>query len=316
MKKKSKVKGQVSVHAQQTVSEAFGAILRHNYGHLPAWEDAARSWDDIEGVHQLRVAFRRMRSALRVFRSAVPRPVTAGWAEEMRGLANQLGPARDLDVFIEEGLQTITRQLPLAGWEKLAALAQQRREVAYETVRAMLDSQRYASFKTNLDTWLDQQGWLTEELSDKHRERLDANVIPFARQLLDKQERRVLATGSHTDQESAQAMHQLRIECKKLRYAAEFFDPLFKEMEDFTEHLKGLQDLLGVMHDVTVMHHLLENLLAGEHDPEVLQYAGGLVGWRTRQYYEIKNSFDERWEQFVNTLHPWWGKAALLQTDI
>jgi CHAD domain-containing protein len=316
MKKKSKAKGQAPVHAQQTVSEAFGAILRHNYELLPVWEDAARSWDDIEGVHQLRVAFRRMRSALRVFRSAVPRPVTADWADGMRWLADQLGPARDLDVFIEEGLNAIARQLPLAGREKLLALAQQRRKVAYETVRAMLDSQRYAGFKENFSTWLENQGWLTEELTDRHRKRLEANVVPFARQLLDKQERRVLATGSHTDQESAEAMHQLRIECKKLRYATEFFGPLFKGMEDFTEHLKSLQDLLGIMHDVAVMHQLLENLLAGEHDPEVLQYAGGLVGWRTRQYYDIKNSFDERWEQLVNTRHPWWGKAALLQADI
>ena len=313
MKKKSS-KGQTPVHGRQTVSEAFGAILRHNYKHLLAWEGAARSGDDIEGVHQLRVAFRRMRSALRVFRSAVPRPVTVRWADAMRELANQSGPARDLDVFIDEGLNAIADQLPLPGREKLLALAWQRREGAYAAVRVLLDSDRYTSFKEHFSVWLDDQGWLTGELNDQQRDRLESNVVPFARQRLDKQERRVLAVGSHVDQASAQAMHQLRIECKKLRYAAEFFTPLFERMEDFINHLKGLQDLLGVMHDVTIMHHLLEELLAGEQDPEVLQYAGGLVGWRSHQYYEIKNSFDERWEQFVSTKHPWWRKAALDQT--
>jgi CHAD domain-containing protein len=108
------------------------------------------------------------------------------------------------------------------------------------------------------------------------------------------------------DRDVAEEMHQLRIQCKKLRYAAEFFTPLFDGMENFIGHMKGLQDLLGIMNDVAVMQHLLEDLLADTRDPEVLQYAGGLVGWRTRQYHEIKDSFDERWEELLNAKHPWW----------
>jgi CHAD domain-containing protein len=300
-----KTKGPTPIHTQQTVSEAFGAILLHNFNYLSAWEEEARSWTDIEGVHQMRVAFRRMRSALRVFRSAIPHPVTAHWADEMRWLANQLGPARDLDVFIAEGLELMAEKIPLPGQEKLAALAQQHRAQAYENVRLMLDSDRYACFKQDFNTWLETQAWLEGGLQDKHRRRLASNVVPFARKLLDKQERQVQAAGGHVNQDSAQEMHQLRIECKKLRYAAEFFNSLFKGMDGFISHLKRLQDLLGVMHDVAVMHHLLEELLAGQSDPELLQYAGGLVGWRTRQYYEIKDSCNDRWEEFVGAKHPW-----------
>ncbi|MFO1428691.1 MAG: CHAD domain-containing protein [Candidatus Competibacteraceae bacterium] len=311
MKKKAKSKVKVLLHTGQTVSEAFAAILKHNHEHLLAWETAARSWDDIEGVHQVRVALRRLRSALRVFRSAIPRAVTDPWADEMRWLANQLGPARDMDVFIDEGMDAVADKLALPGREKLLLLAQGRRVRAYETVLAMLDSERYADFKKRLGAWLETQGWLAVELSDKERGRLEGNIIPFARQVLDKQERAVLATGSHVDQESAQEMHRLRIECKKLRYAAEFFNPLFKTMEEFIAHLKSLQDLLGIMHDVAVMHDLLEDLLKGETDPQVFQYAGGLVGWRTRQYYDIKDNFDARWDEFVDARHPWWAKSAV-----
>ena len=100
-------------------------------------------------------------------------------------------------------------------------------------------------------------------------------------------------------------MHLLRIACKRLRYAAEFFRPLFADMDAFIGHLKQRQDLLGVMNDVAVMHHLLETLWAGESDPETLQYAGALVGWRTRQYYEIKNSFNDRWAEFIEADQPW-----------
>src|SRR5512143_3286624 len=281
MKKKAKSKVKVSIHAGQTVSETFAAILKHNHEHLLEWESTARSWDDIEGVHQVRVALRRLRSALRVFRAAIPRAVTDPWADEMRWLANQLGPARDLDVFLDEGMDAVADKLALPGREKLLLLAQGRRLGAYQTVLTMLDSERYAGFKERLGAWLETQGWLTAELSDKERGRLEGNIVSFARQVLDKQERAVLATGSHVDQESPKEMHQLRIECKKLRYAAEFFNSLFKTMEEFIAHLKSLQDLLGIMHDVAVMHDLLEDLLKGETDPPVFQYAGGLVGWRT-----------------------------------
>ena len=304
---KSKAKNLAPVTVQQTVSDAFRDVLTHNLGLLAAWEEAARIGDDIEGVHQLRVAFRRLRSALRVFRAAVPRAATQAWADEMRWLANQLGPARDLDVFIDEGLHALSGKLPLPGEEKLAELTQRHREQAYQPVREMLASNRYGAFKQNFSGWLETEGWLNEELTDQHRQRLEKPVVPFARRLLTRQRRKVVATGEEIDQNVPEQMHLLRIACKRLRYAAEFFRPLFEDMDVFIDHLKQLQDLLGVMNDVAVMHQLLETLLTGETDPETLQYAGALVGWRTRQYYEIKNSFNERWAEFIEAEQPWRG---------
>lgn len=309
MKKKPKVKGYAPVHSGQTVAEAFGAILLHNLEHLLAWEDAARSWDDIEGVHQARVALRRLRSALRVFRAAVPRSATDSWSAEMRWLAEQLGPARDMDVFIDEGLEAVAGRLPLPGGDRLLVLARRRREDAYRIAQAMLSGERYGAFKERFRVWLQNRSWLEAEPSERRRRRLESDIATFARQALDKQDRRVLTTGAHVERESAQAMHQLRIECKKLRYAAEFFTPLFKGMDEFIGHLKALQDLLGIMHDVAVMHHLLDDLLAGEHDPAALQYAGALIGWRTRQSYDIEDSFDDRWDQFAAARRPWWRHA-------
>jgi len=307
-----KPKKPIPLHADQTVGDAFRTVLRHNFDFLPQWEDAARSWDDIEGVHQIRVSFRRMRSALSIFRAAVPQEATAEWAEEMRWLGNQLGMARDLDVFIDEGLGAIRGKLPLAGEEQMMALAERHRAAAYETVRAMLDGTRYARFKGEFPQWLADEAWLTEELKDKHRKRLKSPVVPFSRKLLDAQERQVLSTGSHVNPGAAEEMHRLRIRCKKLRYAAEFFTPIFAGMDAFIGHMKGLQDLLGVMNDVSVMTHLLDTLLEGETDVGVLQYAGGLVGWRTRQFHEIRDSFDARWKEFVEAKHPWWTKSAVI----
>jgi CHAD domain-containing protein len=140
-------------------------------------------------------------------------------------------------------------------------------------------------------------------------------MIPFSRKLMDKQERKVLAAGSHVDRYNAEEMHSLRIECKKLRYAAEFFRPLFRGMDDFIAQMKGLQDLLGLMNDVAVMRQLLDSLLADESDHEILVYAGGLVGWRTCDYHHMLNRFDVYWEEFLDAKHPWWKKSALVQAD-
>ncbi len=308
----AKTKKPLSVYSQQSVSEVFQTILRHNFSYMEEWEEAANSWDDIEGVHQVRVSFRRMRSALKAFRPAVPREVSGHWAEEMRWCANQLGLARDMDVFIDEGLGVMVGLLPLPGEEEMAALARHHRAIAYENVRVMMHSDRYADFKKGFSAWLDSQGWLNEELTNKQRDRVESNIILFARKILDKQERQVLGAGTHVDRESAESMHQLRIECKELRYITEFFSPIFSGMDEFVVRMKGLQNLLWVLNDVNVMQQLLEILFTEEQDLKALQYAGGLVGWRTRQYHEIKNTFDEHWDEFVSAKHPWWRKSAII----
>lgn len=311
MPQKSKTPAPIA--AELNVSEAFAVVMDHNYRYLMEWEDTAKSWDDIEGVHQFRVTIRRMRSALSLFRGAIPKQVSKHWADEMRWLASELGLARDLDVFISEGL-CHTARLPLDGAGRLKELAEKRRAKAYEEqVRAMLEGERYQRFKEAFPDWYEHRRWEEVKSKKKHRDNLEMKVTPFARSLLDKQERRVLSAGSHVDRDNPTEMHRLRIECKKLRYAAEFFRPIFAGMDTFMSHMKGLQDLLGLMNDVAVMQGLLDELLAHENDHEALVYAGGLVGWRTCDFYHMLDRFDGYWEEFTEAKHPWWKKAATLE---
>lgn len=306
-----KAKKHVHLGVELGVSDAIRTILKHNLIYLAGWEKAARSPEDIEGVHQTRVAFRRMRSALTIFRQVIPKKVSAGWAKEMRELAGRLGAARDLDVFIDEALGSIRGKLPLPGAEKLEALAIKHRDAAYEDVCVMLDGDSYKRFKTEFGQWVDTRGWEQASLKEKQRNLLDGDLLSFARKVLDRQERKVLEAGAHVDKHAAEEMHRLRIECKKLRYAAEFFLPLFPGMDEFIGHMKGLQDLLGVMNDVAVTRHLLDQILEREADTQVLEYAGGIVGWRTCYYHELLYSFERRWDEFVEAKHPWWKKSAL-----
>ena len=225
-------------------------------------------------------------------------------------MAGELGLARDLDVFIDEGLGAVRGILPLPGEKRMLALAEHHRELAYQSVNAMLDSDRYKRFKVEFPDWVTNRAWEEVATRQKQWNRMFSDVVPFARNLLDRLERSVLEAGSHVDKDDPEQMHQLRIECKKLRYGSEFFMPVIKGLDEFIGHMKGLQDLLGVMNDVAVMKHILERLLQGESDPEVLQYAGGLVGWRTRQFHELLASFDECWNEFTHAKHPWWTKHA------
>jgi len=310
----TKSKTPAPVTANQSVSDAFATILRHNFEYLLQWEEAARSWDDIEGVHQFRVTLRRMRSALSLFRNAIPKASRKHWSKEMRWAAGELGLARDLDVFISEGLSTAATKMPLSGCERLLQLAEERRAQAYEQqVRSMLDSDRYRQFKKGFANWSGKKQWESGKTGKKQAKYLSMNMVPFSRKLMDKQERRVLTAGSHVNQHAPEEMHRLRIECKKLRYAAEFFRPLFLGMDTFISHMRGLQDLLGLMNDVAVMQQLLDELLADKADHELLVYAGGLIGWRTCDYHHMLNRFDSYWEEFIEAKHPWWKKSALVK---
>ncbi|MBF0437846.1 MAG: CHAD domain-containing protein [Magnetococcales bacterium] len=304
---KSKSKG-VSLKETDSTGDAFGLIMRYNFNILLEWAPIAHEGKDIEGVHQARVVLRRMRSALGLFRKAIPREVTDSWGVEMQWTATTMGAARDLDVFISEGLQAMAGKIPLeSGEKKLMALSTERRDEAYTQVRTMLDGERYQAFTTAFPKWLDEKGWLQADMPEAIRKKINKSILQYATMILSKRTQSTLLYGEKMGSMSSTELHELRIECKKLRYAIEFFQPLFpgKEMLNFSLHLKGLQDLLGVMNDVSVMPGLLEKILQGSTDLETLQYAGALIGWRARQYEEVRGQLDGRWQEFASTPHPW-----------
>ncbi len=309
-----KAKKHAHIESPWNVSKSVQAVLQHNLKYLQEWENAARSWEDIEGVHQTRVSFRRMRSALNIFRLVIPREVSSEWSASMGELAGRLGPARDLDVFIDEALGSIGDKLNLPGKDRLCEEVRQARANAYRDVVEMLDSDEYARFKNDFGKWCETRAWEQADLKKKQRRLLEGGTMAFARKVLDRQERRVLEAGAHVDKYDAEAMHKLRIECKKLRYAAEFFFPVFPGMDEFIGHMKSLQDLLGVMNDVAVMRQLLDKVLWGVSDPEARQYAGGIIGWRTCYYHELLYGFERRWDEFVEAKHPWWKKSPADQS--
>jgi CHAD domain-containing protein len=289
----------IRLTSKMPVSAALGEILRSSFDEMARWESKARSWDDIEGVHQMRVNCRRMRAALRSFRSAVPNAVSVSWTDELGWLAGQLADARDLDVFITEALTPVADQLSLPGRDHLLSLAEQRRTAAYDAVRATLDSDRYGRFKQDFPAWFKARDWEQADLSEKQRKNLDTKIDKYARKLLYRLDSKVLESGAGLDRTDAEQMHRLRIECKKLRYAAEFFAPIIPDLDAYIRHLKQLQDVLGTLNDVSVTCRLLKELLAGQSDPDAFGYACEMVAGRTREACRLLASFEKRWQAFA-----------------
>ena len=302
--RRPKISKDAPITTKQTVEEAFQTIMQVNFDHLHAWEPVAYEGKDTHGVRKVRVSLRRMRSALPIFRAAFPRAVTDPWARELKWAATQLGTARDLDVLIHERLSA---QEDDRGKEKLAAIAKQTRDEAYTQVRAMLDSKRYASIKRKFSDWFKNKAW-RDDLSSKDRRLLKKNIVPFAAKALNKCERRVLKAGSNIKSRSDEELHRLRIQCKKLRYAAEFFTPLFERerMRNYINRLKELQNMLGMMHDIAVIKEdIVGPLLAPVKDKEAKRYAERFMTEQRGQYSDVQKSLFRRWKDFVSTSAPW-----------
>ncbi len=296
----------ISIEGGQTVENAFEQVLRSNLTSAQAWEPVALAGDDIEGVHQMRVCIRRMRSALTVFRAAIPRKVTGSFAKEMRWAAKALDRARDLDVYITETLSSKGKKQE----KKLGKIARKHRENAYRQVVRFIQGRRYAKLCRVFSDWLQARKW-REVLTDEQRKGLDEDITPYASRVLEAHRAKILEDGDNIEQLDSDALHQLRIDCKKLRYATEFFAPLYgSRMKAFTAHLKGLQDLFGTLHDTSVMTGLQKDLLKGQKDKELARYTRKLERQRNKEAIGLLKDTKKRWHAFSRAERPWLNAEA------
>ncbi|QQS55382.1 MAG: CHAD domain-containing protein [Candidatus Competibacteraceae bacterium] len=292
----------LSLAADTTSEEAFiaivGACLVHAEANRPAVLD-----DQVEGVHQMRVAFRRLRSGLKIFRPLIPREASAELVTDIRWLNGFLGPARDWDVFLEEGMAPMFARFPRKrGLRLLRARAETLRWSHHRSLRAALEEPRYPLLLQRFASWLDHRAW-RENLTDSRRERLDGPVLKFATPLLEDDDRRVLKRGEDFVRLVAGERHALRIRIKELRYALDFFASLYPvaPVKPFLGALAKLQDDLGVMNDIAVTRRLLD-----EARLSTVSAARQVIdGWYGCRLDVHEYQFVESWRRFVECERPW-----------
>ncbi|MEQ8345133.1 MAG: CHAD domain-containing protein [Sneathiellaceae bacterium] len=307
-----KAKG-IALAPQMTTQEAFVAVAGTCLAQAEANEAAARDGRDPEGVHQLRVACRRLRSAFSLFRPVLP-PAQAALAAEIKWFAGELGAARDWDVFLAETLAPLRQALPgEPDLEALQAAGERCRRAGYDRVRAAIDSPRYTAVKLELRRWLADPDWHRSLEADAAR-LLFSPVVDLADLLLERRAKAVRKLGSRLATLSLPQLHELRIRGKKLRYATEFFASLYpgKKAKAYSGALARLQDVLGVLNDSVMAHDLLQRAAAADGMANATFHArvdGLVTGWCAAQSQARLGSLAAQWKAFSRRgrfwhLHP------------
>ncbi len=292
-----------------SVSAAFQAVVSACLAHLQANERGLLEGDDPEYLQQARVALRRLRAAFSVFSRAFPRAGFEAVFAELRWLGSNLGPARDWDVFAIETLPALQAALPGdAGLHALLERTAERRTAADAAARAAVASRRYTTTLLSLIALFYSRPWeaLADEAAAQDRAR---PLRAFAAAVLARRHRKVTKRGRDLAGLDAAALHALRIDIKKARYAAEFFSTLYDAgpVSDLTGALAHLQSLLGGLNDAATVERLCEQVRPGPERPDgALVEAIGLVrGWAVATARSHLERLPAAWEAFRDVKKFW-----------
>lgn len=246
--------------------EAARRIVAACLAHAQANEAGVLESADIEFVHQLRVAFRRLRSALRLFRDALPPGDGAAFDEDLAWVAAILGRCRDWDVFVAETLPPLVAAHDDAKTGRaLLARARARGREARRAAREAIASQRYGLAMIRLARWVSAPAEPAEGAE---------SLKDFASRHLRKGARRVAAGSAGFPTLDAAGRHRLRILVKRQRYAVEFLGSLFRT-QAVRRHVRSLsrvQDALGLANDCA---NALAHVRELSPTPAFLEFARG-----------------------------------------
>ncbi len=282
------------------MSEAGRKILRLHFEEMLAEEAATLAGEDPEGLHDMRVATRRQRAALRIVQPHLRRNSVRLVRDGLRTLGGVLGAVRDLDVLLAAA-DAHRSTLPAEEARALQALVDswaRRRDVARAQMLAHLNGQVYADFKEGFSRFLGTPGFgvRTRTPDLVPHPVLVAHVVPAE---IWGHYAVVCAFGTVLPWASVEMLHALRIEGKRLRYLLEFFREVLDPcVEEAIEAVVALQDHLGELQDAVVTIGLVRDFLAGPEaaaSPEAATVAGRYLESRLARVEELRRSVDRPW---------------------
>lgn len=252
---------------------------------------------DTEFLHDFRVALRRTRSVISLFKDVLPPDVVARFRADLKTIAQWTNDLRDLDVYLlaEPIYQAMLPDFMQADMAPLYTYLRQKRKKALRTAVAALHSPAYRQIMADWETFL----------HTPDRNAHTSPILPLAQQRIYKRYRRIIKQGQKiliTGNEAE--MHALRIECKKLRYLLEFFTTLFpaEEMALLIGQLKTLQSNLGDINDLHVQEAYLLRLAEELPLPQsraALLAVGALVAHLHQQREQARDKFSTAFTQFA-----------------
>ncbi len=249
-----------------SLGDAIGLVIGHLADVMLHWAPAVPGAETDEPVHQMRVAVRRLRSALAIFRRVCAGNSFRDLGGELKALAALLGAARDWDVFLMGAGAAVHKAFPadkpVSG---LLAAAGRKRAAAYQALGTYLASDAWYRLGLTLAVLPTARPWL-EAIDEPMAAAMEAQAAAFAAAALRRRYRRVVAAGVDFDTLSADGLHDVRKAAKQLRYASEFFVPLFgsKQVRRFVDKLVDLQEALGAVNDGAVAAEKMADLAGGD----------------------------------------------------
>jgi CHAD domain-containing protein len=281
--------------------DVFRATLSDGLSQMTANAAAVRAGRPVQGLHQLRVALRRLEVVLKAFGEEFQQE----WLTDLRGrakvLSSRLGPARDLDVFLTQLLDAPAEEHERGAFLALRARVEEMRDKAWKEASECVSGADFALFAEDVAALA---------LSGLPMAR-DPKLSRVAKRLLTRQEARAMKRGKRVRDGEEAHLHRLRIALKRLRYTAEFLGPLYpkKKVRAYVKELRRLQDRLGAINDIAHVRATVASL-ARESDmkrvPGAERYAAGLVGgwYRARRPAIVKQAL-KRWKRF-RVVKPFW----------
>lgn len=303
-----------------TADEAFRLTLQHCKWHVVANVPAVLDARDVEGVHQLRVALRRLRVALATFGEEFRTPPLETLRMRAKILAQGLAPARDMDVFMDELFEpAATANGSVEAFSLLRERGRIARRAAWDDALREISGLAFRTFLHDLGQAIDERQWYELVRGPAHGKRLVAFEAParsLADHVLTKRLKTAKKRAKHLERLSEPDRHRLRIALKKLRYSAEFFASLYPEDDvgPFTKQLGKTQDALGLLQDVAVarktLAHLVEEPDGSLRGPRAdISFAAGIVyGWHLDRANSAWKDAVRRWKKFARTA-PFWARA-------
>ncbi|HZC37512.1 MAG TPA: CHAD domain-containing protein, partial [Sphingomicrobium sp.] len=232
----------VRLRQDMSIAEGFATIVSACLKQFRLNEPLVIEARHVEGLHQARVAMRRLRSAFSLFRPAVCDRELEHIEDELRWFTAELGDARNLDVYLERDLSEEQRQF-----------VEERRENAYDNAITAIESARFRRLMLDLVGWAATGEW-------RSRLRAEEPLEPFMNRSIDRLWSQISRSDRVSDM-GDQRRHHLRIRMKKLRYTLEFADALHthrpRRKKRFAKLVKDLQGTLGDLHDIVTARSLV-----------------------------------------------------------
>ena len=284
------------------VEDAFRVTLLECLAHVAGNVAAVTRSREVEGLHQLRVGLRRLSVAFSAFGEEFHTAALRELQERTKAFASGIAPARDLDVFADE---LFAPPVEAAGHDAAFSMLRERldaaRTEAWDQAVERVSSVEFAILLDDIAAAAQSRNWTSH-----------APVKSVAPRRLDEYLIKARKRGRHLKALEQRDCHRLRISLKKLRYAAEFYAPLYrkKKVRSYVKAIKELQDLLGAFNDAGQVRAILSQLTAdGDIAPRAqadLFFASGLInGWHCARASRLGKSALKRWDKFKRA-RPFW----------